>query len=197
MLVDMGFVNTTAFQWILLPLLIFVSRILDVTIGTIRIIFLSKGLKKLAPVFGFFEILIWLIAIKQLMTSVSNIATYIAYALGFAAGTFVGMIVEDKLSLGQVIIRIITGTDSNQLASHLRAEGFRTTDFEARGDDSEVRIVFTVIKRRDLPHVEKVIDEFNPNAFYSIEDVRFVKEGPLAGASHIRNVLFRRGRKEK
>jgi len=193
----MGFVNTTAFQWILLPLLIFVSRILDVTIGTIRIIFLSKGLKKLAPVFGFFEILIWLIAIKQLMTSVSNIATYIAYALGFAAGTFVGMIVEDKLSLGQVIIRIITGTDSNQLASHLRAEGFRTTDFEARGDDSEVRIVFTVIKRRDLPHVEKVIDEFNPNAFYSIEDVRFVKEGPLAGASHIRNVLFRRGRKEK
>jgi len=193
----MGFVNTMVFQWIVLPLLIFLSRILDVTIGTIRIIFLSKGLRRLAPVCGFFEILIWLIAIRQLMNNVSNIATYIAYALVFAAGTFVGIIVEDRLSIGQVIIRIITRIGGAQLASHLRSEGFRTTELEAHGDAGEVRIIFTVIKRQDLPHIEKLINDFNPNAFYSIEDVRFVKEGPLARTSYVRNYLFRRGRKGK
>jgi len=193
----MNFFDTIAFQWVVLPLLIFFSRILDVTIGTIRIIFLSKGLRRLAPVFGFFEILIWLVAIRQLMNNVSNIATYIAYALGFAAGTFVGIIVEDKLSIGQVIIRIITRTGGAQLASHLRSEGFRTTELEAQGDAGAVRILFTVIKRQDLPHVEKLINEFNPNAFYSIEDVRFVKEGPLTKTGHVKNFLFRRGRKGK
>jgi uncharacterized protein YebE (UPF0316 family) len=193
----MDFMDSTFFQWVLLPVLIFASRILDVTIGTIRIIFLSKGLKRLAPVFGFFEILIWLVAIRQLMTNVSNIATFLAYALGFTTGTYVGMLVEEKLSLGQVIIRIITRAGGAKLASHLRTNGYKTTELSAQGDGGEVRIIFTVIKRKNLAQVEKLINEFNPNAFYSIEDVRFVKEGPFARESYMKNFLFRRGRKGK
>jgi uncharacterized protein YebE (UPF0316 family) len=193
----MGFIDTTVFQWVLLPLLIFVSRILDVTIGTIRIIFLSKGLKRLAPVFGFFEILIWLIAIRQLMSNVSNIATFVAYAMGFAAGTYIGMLVEEKLSIGQVIIRIITRAGGGTLASHLRIMGYKITELSARGEGGAVSIIFTVIKRKDILHVEKTINDFNPNAFYSIEDIRFVKEGPFARESYMKNFLFRRGRKGK
>jgi len=193
----MDFMDSMLFQWVLLPLLIFTSRILDVTIGTIRIIFLSKGLKRLAPLFGFFEILIWLVAIRQLMSNVSNVATFLAYALGFSAGTYVGMLVEEKLSLGQVIIRIITRASGIELASHLRSGGYRITELSANGERGEVRIIFTVVKRKDLARVESLINEFNPNAFYSIEDVRFVKDGPLAPDSYMKNFLFRRGRKGK
>jgi uncharacterized protein YebE (UPF0316 family) len=193
----MDFMDSILFQWVLLPLLIFASRILDVTIGTIRIIFLSKGLKRLAPVFGFFEILIWLVAIRQLMSGVTNVAAFIAYAMGFAAGTFIGMFVEEKLSIGQVIIRIITRASGTKLASRLRLMGYKITELPARGERGEVSIIFTVINRKDLSPVEEIINNFNPNAFYSIEDVRFVKEGPLAKESYLRNFLFRRGRKGK
>jgi len=168
-----------------------------VTIGTIRIIFLSKGLKKLAPLFGFFEILIWLIAIKQLMDYASNVAVYIAYAGGFSMGTFVGMLVEDKLSIGQVIVRIITRIGGADLASHLRSKGYRITELQAQGETGEVRVIFAVIKRETLVLVQKLINEFNPNAFYTVEDIRLVKDGPFAESSRLKNTLFRRGRKGK
>jgi len=193
----MELTDSMAFQWVLIPALIFISRILDVTIGTIRIIFLSKGLKKLAPFFGFFEVLIWLIAIKQLMDYASNVAVYIAYAGGFATGTFVGMLVEERISIGQVIIRIITRLDGTDLAAHLRSKGYRITELQVCGEADEVRVIFTVIKRDNLATVEKLINEFNPHAFYSVEDVRFVKEGPFAKPVHVKNTLFRRGRKGK
>ncbi|GAE87820.1 hypothetical protein JCM21531_1220 [Acetivibrio straminisolvens JCM 21531] len=81
-------------------MLIFFSRIIDVTIGTIRIIFVSRGKKYLAPVLGFFEVLVWIVAISQVMQNLNNFACYFAYAAGFATGTFVGIIIEEKLAIG-------------------------------------------------------------------------------------------------
>ena len=193
----MDFIDSVEFRWIVIPALIFVSRIFDVTIGTIRIIFLSKGLKKLAPIFGFFEILIWLIAIKQLMEFSPNVVAYLAYAFGFAAGNFVGIIVEGKISIGQVIVRIITREGGGELTAYLRSKGFRITELEARGETGEVRVIFAVVKREKLRSLEKLVNEFNPNAFYTVEDIRFVKDGPLSEPNLVRNALFRRGRKGK
>ena len=103
------------FSWVILPLLIFISRLGDVTMATLRHIFISKGLKKIVPILGFFEVLIWLVAMMQVFSHLDNIACFIAWAAGFSAGTYLGMYLEEKLALGMQIIRIITSDDTDKL----------------------------------------------------------------------------------
>ncbi|HOQ05094.1 MAG TPA: DUF5698 domain-containing protein, partial [Anaerohalosphaeraceae bacterium] len=92
-----SWMNSFWFAWIVLPLLIFIARIADVTIGTIRLIFVARGMKILAPLAGFFEVLIWLVVIGQIMRHLANPLCYIAYAAGFAAGNYIGMMLVDRL----------------------------------------------------------------------------------------------------
>ena len=165
------------FAWVILPLLIFFARICDVTLGTIRVIFISKGFKYIAPCIGFFEVIIWLLAIGQVMNNITNVASYIAYGAGFATGTFVGMVIEEKLSLGMVIVRVITNKDTGELVNALKAQNFGVTMIDAEGSTGPVNILFMVLKRQDLPQVIGVIKEFQPKAFYSIEDVKTAAEG--------------------
>ena len=101
------FFNTELFTWVILPLLIFLARILDVSIGTMRLIFVSKGMKYLAPILGFFEVIIWLLAISQIMQHLDNVLCYVAYGLGFAMGNYLGIVLEEKMSIGTVLIRVI------------------------------------------------------------------------------------------
>ena len=171
------------FAFLILPLLIFIARIVDVSIGTIRVIFVSRGMKHLAPVFGFFEILIWLLAIGQIMRNLTNVACYVAYAGGFAMGTFVGIYIEEKLSIGLVIIRVITKKDATALVEYLKFAKYGVTSVNAESVTGPVKIIFAVIKRHDLQYVVGIINKFNPNAFYSIEDVRFVSKGDLPSES--------------
>jgi uncharacterized protein YebE (UPF0316 family) len=165
------------FTWILLPVLIFTARICDVSLGTIRVIFVSRGYRYLAPLLGFFEISIWLLAISQIMRDLNDPSIYLAYAAGFAAGTFVGITLEEKLSLGTVLVRVVTGRDSRNLIDALAGADYGVTTHAAEGAQGPVTIVFTVVSRQDLPHVVGLIKEFNPHAFYSVEDVRHASEG--------------------
>ena len=164
------------YSWVILPLFIFIARILDVSLGTVRIVLVSKGLKHFAPLFGFFEVLVWLLAIGQIMRDLSNILLYVAYAGGFATGTFVGVKLEERLSLGMVIIRIITRKDASNLMQLFREHHHEFTVSDAEGPKGAVHIIYTVIDRHDLEEVVKDIRRFNPHAFYTIEDVRFVSE---------------------
>src|SRR5438132_13970522 len=97
---DVGFLNSEVFRWFILPLLIFIARMSDVTLGTLRNVFISKGLRKVVPLVGFFEVTIWLISIKQIMQHLDNPLCYIAFAAGFAMGTYVGLFVERRLAIG-------------------------------------------------------------------------------------------------
>ncbi|MBN2514887.1 MAG: DUF2179 domain-containing protein [Deltaproteobacteria bacterium] len=169
--------DSTTFKWIILPLLIFSARIIDVTLGTIRIIYISRGLKYLAPIFGFFEVLIWLLAIGQIMQNLTNVVYYIAYATGFATGNFVGIYIEERMAVGTVIIRIITQKDASELIQYLRSEGYGVTSIDATGMTGPVKVIFTTIRRQNLEEIIKHIRRFNPKAFFSVEDVRFAKEG--------------------
>ena len=171
--------SSELFPLVVVPLLIFFARIVDVTIGTMRIIFVGRGLKLLAPVLGFFEVLIWLIAIGQVMANLTNWRNYIAYALGFAAGNYVGIYLENRIALGQQLIRVITRRDATALVAYLRSAGYTVTAIDAQGDLSPVKLLFTVVSRRDLTKVLATIKHFNPRAFYSVEDVRFVSEAAL------------------
>jgi len=162
--------------YLLMPLLIFYARILDVSVGTIRIIFVSKGFRLLAPLLGFIEVFIWIIAINRLMGDASNFIFYIAYAGGFATGNLVGMLIEKKLSIGKVIIRLISQKDPKNLIEDFKKLEYPVTVFNGEGNRGEVKLVFLIIQKKNLKKVINMIDKFNPKAFYSIEDIAFARE---------------------
>ena len=159
-------------NYLLLPLLIFFARVADVSFGTMRIIFISRGLKYLAPVVGFFEISIWLIAISQVLKDGAPAVAFLAYALGFSCGNFVGILIEEKMAMGISIIRVITQYDATLLINELKNSGFRTTTVDAKGQHGDVSLIYTVVKRKEIPVVLRHVNKYNPNAFYTIEDVR-------------------------
>src|SRR5690554_1789371 len=127
-----SFFDSTLFAYIILPLLIFFSRILDVTIGTIRIVMVSKGQKLWAPLLGFFEILIWLLAISRIFQNLDNWVNYIAYAGGFAVGNYIGLMLEERLAMGIVKIQIITRKNAADLIINLKKAGYGITHHEAK-----------------------------------------------------------------
>ena len=170
-------ISPAFYAWFVLPFLIFIARVIDVSMGTVRVIFVSRGLKYLAPLVGFFEILIWLLAIGQIMKNLSNPACYIAYAGGFAMGNFVGIWIAEKLSLGVVLIRVVTKKDASELVEYLRSAEYGVTSVDGHGTAGQVKVVFTIVPRREVQSVASLIKKFNPNAFYSVEEVGFVEKG--------------------
>lgn len=182
----MDFYNGNLFSFVILPFLIFLARISDVTIGTIRIVMVAKGEKIFAPILGFFEVLIWLIAISKIIENLDNWICYVAYGAGFATGNYIGMIIEEKLAVGIVQLQIITRRDASLLIEELKKTGFRITHQEAHGAIEEVSVIYSIINRKQIPHIVEIIRIHNPNAFYSIADVRFVNKGLYASISPFR-----------
>jgi uncharacterized protein YebE (UPF0316 family) len=125
--------NFDWFTWVYLPLIVFATRILDVTLGTMRIIFLSRGRKYLAPLLGFVEVLIWITVVSQIVGGAKNIVAYIAYAAGFAAGNYIGMMIEDKLAIGTLVVRIILSQDGKTLIESLYGAGYGVTYVDGHG----------------------------------------------------------------
>ena len=166
--------NSELFSLVLLPILIFLARIVDVSLGTLRIIYITKGLKNLVPIVGFFESLLWIMAIAQIMQNLTNIYTYIAFAGGFGAGSYIGMVIEQRMALGVVTVRIITKKDARDLIQHLKEERYGYTSFAAYGVSGKIRYLLTVVNRKEVPHLIQIIRKFNPHAFISVEDVRQV-----------------------
>ncbi|MDZ7725261.1 MAG: DUF2179 domain-containing protein [candidate division KSB1 bacterium] len=164
-------------RWVLLPALIFLARVSDVSIGTIRIIFVSRGQKLLAPLLGFFEIMIWLLAIGQIMHNLSNFLCVFAYAAGFSTGNLVGIWIEKKLAVGKVLVRIITQKGANNLVESLREHGFGATHIPAEGSRGPVSVIYSIINRKDIYKIYKMINHFNPKSFYTIEDIRELNYG--------------------
>ena len=161
-------------DYILVPLLILMARVIDVSLDTLRVIMVSKGYRKIAPFVGFFQVLIWIITITRIMANLGIWTTYVGYAAGFALGTYVGMKIEGKLALGYELIRVITRADASMLIQELTDRGYHITFVEGMGKDGKVGILFIVNRRKVIKEIIGIIKQLNPNAFYSIEDVRFV-----------------------
>jgi uncharacterized protein YebE (UPF0316 family) len=155
------------------------ARVVDVSLDTIRVIMVAKGYRNLAPFIGFFQSLIWLITITRIMANLDNWFTYIGYAGGFALGNYVGMILEGKLALGYELIRVITKKGADELIDGLREQGYAVTTVPGMGREGEVGVIYIIIKRKVLRDVVAIIQKFNPNAFYTIEDMRFVSNYAL------------------
>ncbi|MBN1293799.1 MAG: DUF2179 domain-containing protein [Candidatus Latescibacteria bacterium] len=185
-------INTKIFAFIVIPLLIFLARITDVSIGTMRVIFVSRGYKLLAALCGFFEVLIWIFAITQIMRNLTNILYYFAYAGGFATGNYVGMVIEEKIALGNVLVRVISKNRFDAFIDFLKKHKYGATTLDAEGLHGDVKILFTVIPRTDIEMVVSFIKESNPQAFYTIEDVRFVNERNITWDRSRRRVFSKR-----
>lgn len=164
------------YPW-LLPIIIFFGRICDVTLGTLRIIFVSKGEKRKAPIVGFFEVFIWVVIISQVFSHANDIIAYLAYAAGYAAGNYVGIQVENKIAFGFLLFRIYTKKSGAELIQLLNKNGFGSTFTRGEGAVSEVDIIETAVNRKSGKKIISILNEFDPNAFYLIEDIRSKQRG--------------------
>lgn len=173
------FNTSELFQYLIVPMFIFSARVLDVSVSTIRMMFVWAGNRYFATLLGFFEALIWIVAIGQIMKDISNWSSYFAYAAGYAGGTFTGMYIESKLAYGKSIIRVITKKPACELLEALKAESFGVTSLEAEGNKGPVHVFYTVLSRKKVEYVISKIREYNPNAFFTIENVRFVNESAV------------------
>ncbi len=169
-------ISANIFSYLVLPVMIFLARIGDVSINTIRIIYVLGGRRFTATMLGFFESFIWLMAIRQIFEHLDNWICYIAYPAGFATGIFVGMIIEERIAYGKVIVRIITRKDVTQLLDYLTKNNFRYTHVNAVGPDGHENLVFTVLERDLLEQLLYKLKDILPTAFYTVEKVNRATE---------------------
>src|SRR5512136_110422 len=159
-----AFFDSHTYTWIVLPILIFCARILDVSLDTVRIIFINKNLRYYVAFTAFFAVLIWLMVIRQIFQQLNNPVCYLAYAAGYATGNVVGIMIENKISIGKVIIRIITRLESEELVAPLRSSGYGVTVVDAAGTTGPVKVIFTLVERSAIQRVVEMIRKHNPLA---------------------------------
>ncbi len=154
-----------------IPILIFLARVCDVSLGTLRTLLMITGHRVLAVVLGVAEVTIWIFAVGGVVNYLSYPMAVVGYAGGFGVGVLAGMMLEEKLALGYRIVRVISNLQAVDISSLLRAEGYRATRVDGSGMSGPVEIAFMVIRRKQLSHVRKLLKDHAPEAFYSIERV--------------------------
>jgi uncharacterized protein YebE (UPF0316 family) len=173
----MTFMDSNLYIYLLIPLMVFFARVTDVTLGTLRIIFISRGKKNIAPILGFFEVFIWITVVSQIVSHAHNILAYLAYAAGFAAGNYVGMYIEGRLAIGTQVVLTIVQEQASALITHLRASGYGVTAVDGSGANGAVKLIYTIVRRRNLSDVLSIIHLTHPHAFLSIQDVSSTHQG--------------------
>ncbi|HOW42398.1 MAG TPA: DUF5698 domain-containing protein [Candidatus Omnitrophota bacterium] len=166
------YIPQNIFVQITIPLLIFLARAADVSMAAMRIIFVTRGIRALAAMIGFFEMLIWLIGITQIMQNLNNPVNYLAFAAGFSMGTFVGITIERKIAIGNLAIQLITGKDTSGLLTYFRANGYGATAIDAQGTSGPVKIIYIIVRRKLVDKALDIITKFDPDAFYIMGDVQ-------------------------
>jgi uncharacterized protein YebE (UPF0316 family) len=160
-----------------IPSQIFLAEVCVVTLATLRTIYVARGQKMLAPILGFFEIVLWLFAIGQTMQNLDDWTCSAAFAVGFSLGNYLGITIEKWLAIGTVIVRIITHRSAEDFVEKLRAANFGVTCVNAQGAKGQVQIVLSVIKRNQLPEIVALIKTHHPGAFYAVDDLQTASEG--------------------
>ncbi len=161
----------------LFALLIFVLRVGDMALDTIRVLFVVRGKKLLVWILGFFQSLIFVVAISSVLSELDNILNVIGYATGFATGNLVGMLIEQRLAIGHVLVTIISSHLGTSIAERLRAAGYAVTEISGRGKNGTVFELHASVLRKDVSSVETIVLEADPQAFVTAEDVRPVRRG--------------------
>jgi uncharacterized protein YebE (UPF0316 family) len=159
------------------PLIIFSLRIVDVSLSTIRMLLAVRGVKAIAPVIGFFEVLFWIIAVGSAVKHLDSPLHLLGYAGGFATGTYVGLRIEEKIAFGMAMVRVVSQHGGVELAEALRERGFGVTEQAGYGRDGRVEILYAALRRRDLPAVYEEVRTWDPEAFVTVEEPRAIHRG--------------------
>lgn len=167
------------FDFVFLPLMIFIARVSDVTLATVKLMFVVNNARKFAAILGFFEALITILALSRIMQDASNMAAYVMYAAGFAAGTYIGMRIEEKLAYGSVVVRIISKKIPDALLKHLSENQYRYSMVDANDQSGNTQILFTVCKRSKVSTFLRNLENIAPEALYTIEGVKQVSHDLL------------------
>jgi uncharacterized protein YebE (UPF0316 family) len=158
-------------------LIIFALRVSDMSLDTLRMFFVMRGRKSLAWVVGFFQALVFVIAITRVLGNLDNPLTIVSYAAGFATGNVVGMLLEERLAIGHIHLRIISPRRGSAIASRLREEGYAVTEIPARGKDGMVTLLNCSVFRRNVIRVDRIIQEVDEEAFVTAEEIHPVWRG--------------------
>lgn len=158
-------------------LIIFGLRVVDMTAATMRILMLSRGRKAITWVLGFFQALVFVVAIRAVIADLENWLNVIGYAAGFASGNVVGMWIEERLAIGYVHMRIISPGRGSEIAEHLRESGYAVTEISGRGRDGVVTLLNCSVRRRKSSDVRKIVNHLDENAFITTENVKTVRRG--------------------
>jgi uncharacterized protein YebE (UPF0316 family) len=164
-------------QALLGALLIFFLRVTDMTLDTLRVLMVMRGKKGIAWVLGFFQSAIFILAISSVLTHLDNPLNVIGYAAGFATGNVVGMWIEERLAIGHINITIVSSRRGAAIAEYLRDKGFAVTEIPARGKDGMVSLLSCSVLRKNVEDVRKLVNEVDPEAFITAEDVHPVRRG--------------------
>jgi uncharacterized protein YebE (UPF0316 family) len=163
------------------PVIIFGLRIIDVTLATVRMLLTMRGARRIVPVIGFFEALVWVLAVGTAIQNLHSIWHILGYAGGFGAGTFVGLWVEEKLAFGLATVRIICTAGGQDVADGLRSRGFGVTEFSGYGRQGQVEMIYTLVNRRQIKEVIRAVERLDEDAFISVEEPRMIHRGWLFG----------------
>jgi len=158
-------------------LLIFVLRLTDVSMGTVRTIMILRGMRKWATLIGFVEVTIWVVAISQVFANLDSVWNVIGYSGGFAAGTLLGMWIEDKLALGHVDIRIISITKGLEIVQKIRQGGYGATQLQAEGQSGPVYFIDVVAPRKKISEILRLVNEIDATSFVTVQEARQVVRG--------------------
>jgi uncharacterized protein YebE (UPF0316 family) len=158
-------------------LLIFALRVSDMSLDTLRMLFVMRGKKQVAWGLGFFQSMIFVVAITSVLKNMNNPLNVIGYAAGFATGNVVGMFIEERLAIGHILLSIISSRRGNAVADKLRAEGYAVTEIPARGKDGMVTLLNCNVLRRNVEKVRQMVNGVDEEAFITADDVRPVRRG--------------------
>ncbi|MDD3857335.1 MAG: DUF5698 domain-containing protein [Methanoculleus sp.] len=161
----------------LIPLLVFGARVIDVSLETLRIILLARGGRLIVPAIAFVEILFWIVSLGLVVNEFTNPVYLISYGAGFAAGNYAGILLEERLAMGICVLRVITSEEDRALIDAIRAAGYGVTVVAAEGLHGPCTIFYSVVRRCDLLPIARVVEEMNPCAFCTVEDVRSTTRG--------------------
>lgn len=163
-----------------LPVLIFIARVTDVSLGTMRLICVTRGRPNLAVILGFFEVLIWVLAVSGTFAHLDRWINILAFAAGFATGSAVGIWIEKFLAIGTQVVQFISCGSAQAVAEGLRLTGWRITSIPGSGRNGPVAICMAIVPRRATPQVIAQAKRIDPDVLITIEDTTITTLGRLS-----------------
>ncbi len=162
---------------VLVTLTIFCLRVTDMSLDTMRVLFVIRGRRTPAWFLGFFQSLLWVVAITSVLSNLNQLWNIAAYAAGFATGNVVGMTIEGRLAIGHGHLRIISSRRGSAIIDALRTAGYAVTEIAGRGRDGTVSVIDCSVRRKDILPAQKIIYQIDPDAFVTVEEIRPLHRG--------------------